>query len=397
MVLALVLRQHGGSVALVAQAPVVDELDAALPVAVEDVAGRRTVHVVLPSHEIPHEIAPVHPSQLEIEEVRQVRAHRGLGVLGALYAGAFAAGVCLVELLGVVVDVVPHAGEEHLSGRVVLCLAGAFHLLVLAVHRGPVFGLGDLEGRIVILAVDEGGAAVLLAREVADQREGVVRLVLVGGGLRAGADDIYAEDGESYDDGGEAEEGGVPEDLLAVYGAEDAPEAECQHCHHEEGRAAVVGQAEDVDEEEVGVGGEFGQPGDDAEQDYREDDDADEEDLAEFLEGEGAVFAPAVVEHEHQGGDGQEVEQMDSYAEAHQEGDEHYPARGVGLVGLVVPFGHHPEDDGGDERAHRVDFAFDCGEPEGVREAVSEGAHEAGGDYGDGFACGKAVSFAGGD
>ena len=206
----------------------------------------------------------------------------------------------------------------------------------------------------------------MLAGKIPDQRESVVRLVLVRGCLGAGADDIYAEDGEAYDDGGEAEECGVPKGFPGFQRAEEPPEAEGEDRHQEEGGAGVVGQPQHVHEEEVDVCGGLGEPGDDDEHQQPENDSADDEDLEEFLEGEGAVFALAVVEHEHQRRDGQEVKEVDADAEAHQEGDEHYPAVGMRLVGNAVPFSHDPEDERGHQRTHGVDFAFDGGEPEGV-------------------------------
>ena len=50
-----------------------------------------------------------------------------------------------------------------------------------------------------IFAVDKRLAAVLLAVEIADEGEGIVRLVFVGRGLYARSDNDDAEYGESYD------------------------------------------------------------------------------------------------------------------------------------------------------------------------------------------------------
>ena len=168
VVLPLVLRQYCGGIALIPQAPVVDELHAALPVPVEDVSGGGAVNLILTAYEVPHEVSPIHPSQLEIEEVGQVRTHGGFGGGCSLHLLSLSAGVGLVEVLGVLVDIAPHPGEEHLPGRVELLHPGAVDLLVLPVERGPVLGLGHLEGGVEVLPVDEGSLAVLLAREIAD-------------------------------------------------------------------------------------------------------------------------------------------------------------------------------------------------------------------------------------
>ena len=68
MVLSLVFGKDSRSIALVAEADVVNELDSAFPVAVEYFSRARAVYVILPSGEVPHEISPVHPVHLEVEE-----------------------------------------------------------------------------------------------------------------------------------------------------------------------------------------------------------------------------------------------------------------------------------------------------------------------------------------
>ena len=139
VVLSLVVGKRGGSVALVAQAELVDESYAALPVAVEDIAGRRGMYLVLPPHEVPHKVAPVHPSQLIVEEEVQVGDHGRLAVGGAGNLLALAAGIGTVELLVLAVRrTAPHAGEQHLSGSTVLGVHGALDLLILTVQRSPV-------------------------------------------------------------------------------------------------------------------------------------------------------------------------------------------------------------------------------------------------------------------
>ena len=68
MILPTVFLQSLGSIVLVAQVDVVYHLDAALPVPCKQV-GSRGMDLILPPYEVPHEVPPVHPSQLEIEEV----------------------------------------------------------------------------------------------------------------------------------------------------------------------------------------------------------------------------------------------------------------------------------------------------------------------------------------
>ena len=93
MVLALVVFQHFRSIALVTETQLVNGRDAAFPVSVEQFARARAVYVVLPSGEVPHEVSPVHPVQLEIEEEVQVRPERRFLVVGPRNRTAFAASV----------------------------------------------------------------------------------------------------------------------------------------------------------------------------------------------------------------------------------------------------------------------------------------------------------------
>ena len=199
MVLAFVVAQGGRRVVLVAQAQLVQRTDAALPVAEEQVVGRLPVDVVLPAGEIPHEITPVHPVQLVVEEEGQIGAHRGLLVVGARHTLALAVHIGLIILDGLRVGA-PHAREEHLARRLVLRVHRALHPLVLAVQRRPVRTVLQVVGRIEILPVQERRAAVLLTRQVTHQGEGVVGLVFVGRGLDGGTDDHDAEQRESDHD-----------------------------------------------------------------------------------------------------------------------------------------------------------------------------------------------------
>ena len=84
MVLPGVLFQGCGGEVLVPKARLVDELHTAFPISVEQLSGSRARYVVLASHEVPHEIPPVHPVQLVIQEVIYVREEGRLLVLSAL-------------------------------------------------------------------------------------------------------------------------------------------------------------------------------------------------------------------------------------------------------------------------------------------------------------------------
>ena len=385
MILALVLLQDVGGVGLVAETHPVEGADARLPVAVEQVSGNRGVDLVLPSGEVPHEVAPVHPAELVVEEVAEVRSHRRFAVLHAGNLAPLARGVGLIEVYIAGICRGPHPREEHLALAAVACVRRAFRFDVPAVERGPVGPELEIVGSVEILPVEERNASVLLTAEVADEGVGVIGLVLVGRGLDRGTDDHYREQREADDERCQAEEEGVEEHLVFLQRREKSPEAKREKRQDEECRAAVIGKVETVDEDAVEEGRDLRKVRDEYEHDRSLDHDTDHEYAHKLPEGVFSVLVLAVVVHEHEGRDGQEVQKVDAYGKTHKEGYEHYPAVGMWLVGVVVPLCHRPEDKGGEKGRHRIDFALDGREPESVREAVGKGAHDAAAEDGYGF------------
>ena len=300
---------------------------------------------------------------------------------------ALAVHIGLVELLVPSVRTgSPHPREDHFALREVFRIHRSLGLDVLPVHRGPVFLGFKLIRGIEVLAVEQRRGAVLLTGEVAHKGERVVRLVLVGRSLGAGANDVDAEHREADHDGGEAEQGSVEHNLTLLQAHEQAPETQGEEEQDEESGAAVVRQPEHVHEEQVHVRGEFREVRDDHEENQREQHHPDEEDLAQLPESERPVLAFAVVKHEHESRNHQQVEQVHTYAQTHHEGDEHYPLVGVRAVRAVVPHRHRPEGDGGEQGGHCIYLSLDSGEPEGIGEAVRERAHQTSGKYRYGLA-----------
>src|SRR5882757_6876111 len=125
---------------------------------------------------------------------------------------------------------------------------------------------------------------------------------------------------------------------------EEAPGKEgCQE-REIESKAAEEGQAERVDKEDIKEAGAFDGVLDDDDLDDAGDDTADKE----GNEGapEGGVVAFEVIDH-HDGGDGQQVEQVDADGQAHHIKDEDDPFVGAGLIGILFPFEDGPEYEGG--------------------------------------------------
>ncbi len=378
VVLALVVGEDGGSVPLVAEADPVDETDAAFPVPVEQFTRGRAVDIVLAADEIPHEVPPVHPVELVIEEEAQVGAEGGLLVGRPLHADALSVHVGLVEIHMGGAGVGPHPREQHLAFGEVVRIGRSVHMGVLPVQRSPVLAGLQVIGRIEILAVQERRGAVLLAGEIAHQRIGVVRLVFVRRRLDGGTDDDDGEQGETDHERRHAEHHRVPEHLVLLERMEQRPETEGQERHHEEQRSAVVREPEAVHEDAVEEGRQLGQIRDEQEHEQELDDHADHENAQQALERQLLVLVLPVIVHEHESRDGEEVQEVDADGKAHQEGDQDDPAVRMGLVGLFVPLAHGPEDQGRHERRHRIDLALHGGEPKRVGEGIGQGAHGAG-------------------
>ena len=312
VVLALVFPERSRGVTLVSKPYGIQEAYAAFPVAVKDIAGNGAVDVVLAPHEVPHEVAPVHPVELIVKEVRKVCAEGGLAGFGAADPGSLAAGVHLVELHVTGVCRRPHPGEEHLAFRLVNGLRGGFGLDVLPVHGSPVGGVVKVIWSVPVLAVKKRRGAVLLTAEVTHKGVGVVRLVLVGGRFHAGADNHYGEQAEAHDQCGHAKQNRVPEYPALLEGCKESPEAKGQKGHHEKQGAAVVRQAEAVHKQAVHPCRNLRKVRD---EDVNQEElyhNAYEEDADELFGGQFLVLVHAVIVHEHKGGDGKEVQKVNA-------------------------------------------------------------------------------------
>ena len=72
MVLRRIVLKIIRSIRLIAETEIINESDSALPVSYERIARARAMHLVLTSCEVPHEVAPVHPVHLVVEEECQI-------------------------------------------------------------------------------------------------------------------------------------------------------------------------------------------------------------------------------------------------------------------------------------------------------------------------------------
>ena len=116
MVLRPVVTEICRGIALVPEPCLVDEPYPALPVACEQFAGSRAVYVVLPPCKVPHEISPVHPVELIVEEELEIGAESRLLVGLSRDGLPLAIHIDLIELLIPAIRAGrPHPREEHLA------------------------------------------------------------------------------------------------------------------------------------------------------------------------------------------------------------------------------------------------------------------------------------------
>ena len=87
-----------------------------------------------------------------------------------------------------------------------------------------------------------------------------------------------------------------------------------------------------------------------------------------------SVFSLLIIIKEDKGRNCQQVQQMDTDGKSHQEGNQHDPPVCIRSVSLLIPFGHCPENQGGEKGRHRIDLTLYGRKPEGVAETVGKGA-----------------------
>ena len=178
---------------------------------------------------------------------------------------------------------------------------------------------------------------------------------------------------------GDAEQHAQHDAALAV-GLPRSPAHPDDQRQGEEHHARVGGQPERIDEQRVDLCADPYRVGDDDVVHEQQGGAGDECRVDHALEGH--LLGLAEVVDEGQRRDGEQVEDVHADREAHQVGDQHDPARGVGLVGLLLPFEHEPHDQCREHRREGVDLALDGREPEGVGEGVGQGADGSGSEHG---------------
>src|SRR5204862_433503 len=121
------------------------------------------------------------------------------------------------------------------------------------------------------LSIEDGPVAVLLAVEVRQHADGILRRVLVDGGVGVGADDKHDEGRVPDEDEGGPQDDGVEEDLLLFLRIDETPYDEADEQQEVEDGTGVEWQPAVIHEEQLKVPGEPSDPGDDEEPDECDD------------------------------------------------------------------------------------------------------------------------------
>ena len=91
----------------------------------------------------------------------------------------------------------------------------------------------------------------------------------------------------------------------------------------------------------------------------------------------GSIGIAAIVVNQHHGGDTEQIEQVDADRQTHQIGNQHQPAVGTGLVGVVLPLQYQPEYQRSEERRESIHLTLNSAEPERIAEGINQRTYHA--------------------
>ena len=373
------VRSHFvGQVALWSAYKLVDGFDSRQPAAVQvnSVFILFELHVVLTSHEVPHEIPPEHIAHLVAQKEAYVFKARRL-VAQRLAPGVLdlgrrhdqrrcrAASLILLDyilqlypasLVALLAVGVPHAREPvHELGRIAVAEEYLARLvparlgieilrrLAVVVARGFARTVDHIHRRCrVIGAAQQRPVAVLVAVEHA--QKAVRRIGIVAVHRRVGQRAYrYRGVGRKADENHRrSQQDRIQRAHAAAVGSPYRPAQSGEDGHDEEDYAAVYRQAERVDEELVDGCAHIYRIGDYHAVHGTEYGERDERRQSRFYQkltsGRYAVTAEEVDEHQRR--HGQQVKQVHADRKTHEIGYQDYPARGMRFVGLLLPFEH---------------------------------------------------------
>ncbi len=186
LVVAQVVRQF----LLVADARFIEKVDAADPVAGSGVPCVQTLFAVLPAGEVPHEVPPIHPTQLVFPEEFKV-------VAKSRFAGRFV-DPAAVELRAPL-RIVAHTREQGFAGRRVVVVDLFIHDFIPVADTAPTLFGDDADGfGIEARPAEQGAFAVLFAVEVRKHPRGVGRVVHIDRRVGISPDHHHSESHVGY-------------------------------------------------------------------------------------------------------------------------------------------------------------------------------------------------------
>ena len=272
----------------------------------------------------------------------------------------------------------------HVFPSVLLLEEGGHLVAVVAdhvvLHIGGLAVLIVLDRSVVVGTVHQRRFAVLVAVEVGEQRHRIVRVVFVQRRVGVGADHQDEEGGVADQDEGEAEGQHVQQPFAVLFGIDHPPDNQSGDQYKEDNGAGGERGVEPIDENALEGAGQLHDPWHNAPQDQCNHDKREQQCIDNPLGG-GFVFAE--IDHQHHGGQRQQVQQVHADGEPHQVGDQDQPAVGAVFVRHLFPFEDGPEDQGGEEGGHGIDLALNRREPEGVRKGVGGGTDQCAAKDGD--------------
>ena len=133
-----------------------------------------------------------------------------------------------------------------------------------------------------------------------------------------------------------------------MVGLEHRPDHRAEGHHAIEQRTGVERQVQRVDEQQFDRTGQGDEPGYQAVEHKQQD--AERNQQGADGAPKGVFFEFAEIIDQHDGRDGQQVEQVDADGDTHQVGDPDEVTVAAGLVGVVFPFENQPKDNRSQKR-----------------------------------------------
>ena len=338
------------------------------------------LNVVLPTHEIPQEIAPVHEIHLIGDEEAQVFECRRPSALSS--ADTHPLFVCFGMPLTV------HARKPHIvlvqifnvvADNVVVRLPGVgrrpvdrFSLLMPCHHIVALWLV--IQFTAIGRSIEKRGVAILFAVQIAAQRKNVAGRILAHRRLGIGSDEnhpVAAVACQHQQQTGHRQFQHPPLHLI-IYNNEYHRQ---QNDIDDEPR--VVRTTQQIGKQQFRPSAQLHHTRYDAIEDN-----SDKQTAADQRQEQSFgrnLLRLTIIHHKRHGRQTEQAEQMDTHGKSCDIGYQHKPPVGIGSSGLTLPFQYQPKHQRRKETGKGIDFGLNGRKPEGVAESVGQCAHHAAG------------------